>query len=139
MTTENLIEQDLIEKLRDLKYIHRDDIRDRASLEANFRTKFEELNRVQLSDAEFQRLLEQIVTPDVFGTARTLRAYNSFERDDGTPLNYSLVNIRDWCKNTFEVVNQLRMNTDNSHHRYDVMLLINGVVRNTFDHCDLPP
>ena len=54
-------------------------------------------------------------------------------------LNYSLVNIRDWCKNTFEVVNQLRMNTDNSHHRYDVMLLINGVVRNTFDHCDLPP
>jgi len=25
------------------------------------------------------------------------------------------------------VVNQLRINTDNSHHRYDVMLLINGV------------
>ena len=126
-TTENLIEQDLIEKLRDLKYVHRDDIRDRLSLEANFRTKFEELNRVRLSDAEFQRLLELIVTPDVYSSARTLRAYNSFERDDGTPLHYSLVNIKDWCKNTFEVVNQLRMNTDNSHHRYDVMLLINGV------------
>jgi type I restriction enzyme, R subunit len=27
----------------------------------------------------------------------------------------------------FEVVNQLRINTDNSHHRYDVILLINGV------------
>ena len=25
------------------------------------------------------------------------------------------------------MVNQLRINTDNSHHRYDVMLLINGV------------
>src|SRR5580692_4555918 len=99
-TTENLIEQDLIEKLRDLKYVHRDDIHDRLSLEANFRTKFEELNRVRLSDAEFQRLLELIVTPDVFGVARTLRAYNSFERDDGTPLHYSLVNIKDWCKNT---------------------------------------
>jgi len=37
------------------------------------------------------------------------------------------VNIRDWCKNTFEVVNQLRINTNNSHHRYDVLLLINGV------------
>lgn len=107
-TTENLIE-----KLRDLKYIHREDLRDRASLEENFRTKFEELNRVRLSDAEFQRLFKQIVTPDVFGAARTLLAYNSFERDDGTPLNYSLVNIKDWCKNTFEVVNQLRMNTDN--------------------------
>ncbi len=33
-----------------------------------------------------------------------------------------LVNIRDWCKNSFEVVNQLRINTDNTHHRYDVIL-----------------
>ena len=30
------------------------------------------------------------------------------------PLNYTLVNIRDWCKNTYEVVNQLRINTDTS-------------------------
>jgi len=52
---------------------------------------------------------------------------NSFERDDGTPLNYMLVNIRDWCKNDYEVVNQLRINTHSSHHRYDVILLINGV------------
>lgn len=29
--------------------------------------------------------------------------------------------------NPMEVVNQLRINTDNSHHRYNVMLLINGV------------
>jgi type I restriction enzyme M protein len=38
-----------------------------------------------------------------------------------------LVNIRDWCKNDFEVVHQLRINTDYGHHRYDVILLINGV------------
>ena len=56
-----------------------------------------------------------------------LREINAFTRDDGTPLNYTLVNIKDWCKNTFEVVNQIRINTDNSHHRYDVMLLINGI------------
>jgi hypothetical protein len=46
---------------------------------------------------------------------------------DGTPLNYTLVNIADWCKNTFEVISQLRINTDYSHHRYDVLLLVNGV------------
>jgi type I restriction enzyme R subunit len=126
-TTENLIERDLIAKLEDLKYTYRPDIRDRAALEKNFREKFEALNRVRLTDAEFQRLLEQITTPDVFAAAHTLRERNSFERDDGTPLNYTLVNIRDWCKNGFEVVNQLRINTDNSHHRYDVILLINGV------------
>jgi type I restriction enzyme, R subunit len=124
---ESQLEEALIEKLRGLKYEYRADIRDRVALEKNFRDKFEALNRVRLTDAEFQRLLEEIVTPDVFTAAHTLRNRSSFTRDDGTPLNYTLVNIADWCKNTFEVVNQLRINTDNSHHRYDVLLLINGV------------
>ncbi|HIK46369.1 MAG TPA: hypothetical protein IGR64_16035 [Leptolyngbyaceae cyanobacterium M65_K2018_010] len=121
------IEQTLLEKLGDLKYTYRPDIRDHAALEQNFRDKFEALNRVQLTDSEFSRLLESIVTPDVFANARHLRECNSFERDDGTPLFYTLVNITDWCKNDFEVVNQFRINTASSHHRYDVILLIRGV------------
>ena len=126
-TTESQIEKGFIEKLEQLKYTYRPDIRDRQSLDKNFREKFEALNRVHLTDTEFARLLEMIITPDVFAAARHLRERNSFERDDGTPLFYTLVNIKDWCKNTFEVINQLRINTDNSHHRYDVILLINGV------------
>lgn len=126
-TTENQIEQNLITKLTDLKYSYRPDIRDRDTLEKNFREKFEALNRVHLTDAEFSRLRDEIITSDVFTAARHLRERNSFEREDGTPLFYTLVNIKEWCKNTFEVVNQLRINTQNSHHRYDVLLLINGV------------
>ncbi|KFN43542.1 type I restriction endonuclease subunit R [Arenimonas oryziterrae] len=125
--SERNLEDELIEKLEGLKYVYRADICDRYSLEQNFREKFEALNRVSLTDSEFPRLLEEIVSPDVFTAARTLRERNSFTRDDGTPLNYTLVNLKDWCKNTFEVVNQLRINTDYSHHRYDVLLLINGV------------
>jgi len=121
------LEEAFVAKLESLKYEYRPDIRDRVSLESNFRAKFEALNRVNLTDAEFQRLLDEIVTPDVYMAARILRERNSFTRDDGTPLNYTLVNIKDWCKNSFEVANQLRINTDNSHHRYDVILLINGV------------
>ncbi|MFZ4387069.1 MAG: type I restriction endonuclease, partial [Chthoniobacterales bacterium] len=121
------IEVLFIEKLRSLKYEHREDIHDRATLEKNFREKFEALNRVSLTDAEFARLLDEIITPDVFTASKTLRSINSFTRDDGTPLNYSLVNLKDWCKNHFEVIHQLRINTDYSHHRYDVILLINGV------------
>lgn len=124
---ERQLEQELLDKLGALKYEHRTDIRGRAALEQNFREKFQALNRVSLTDAEFRRLLDEIVTPDVFAAARTLRERNAFTRDDGTPLNYTLVNIKDWCKNTFEVVSQLRINTDDSHHRYDVILLINGV------------
>ena len=127
ITPERHLEESLVTKLRDLKYECRRDIRDRAKLEANFREKFEALNRVSLTDGEFQRLLDEIVTPDIYEAARSLRNREAFVRDDGTPLNYTLVNIKDWCKNAFEVVNQLRINTDNSHHRYDVMLLINGI------------
>lgn len=127
ITPERNLEESLLTKLRDLKYEYRPDIRDRATLESNFREKFEALNRVTLTDGEFQRLLDEIVTPDVYQAALSLRNREAFIRDDGTPLNYTLVNIKDWCKNAFEVVNQLRINTDNSHHRYDLMLLINGV------------
>ena len=126
-TPESKLEEAFIAKLVDLKYEYRGDIRDRASLEANFRQKFEALNSVRLTDGEFERLLDEIVTTDVFTASRTLREINSFTRDDGTPLNYTLVNVKDWCKNTFEVIHQLRINTNNSHHRYDVMVLINGV------------
>lgn len=126
-TLERGLEESLVSKLQDLKYQYRPDIQDRTKLERNFREKFEALNGVRLTDSEFARLLDEIVTPDVFTAARTLRERSTFTRDDGTPLNYTLVNIKDWCKNSFEVVNQLRINTDNSHHRYDVILLINGV------------
>lgn len=121
------IERQLLEKLADLKYSDRPDIRDRDTLEANFRAKFEALNRVRLTDHEFARLLEQIVSPSVFANAQHLRERNTFERDDGSALQYTLVDLKDWCKNSFEVVNQLRINTRNSHHRYDVLLLINGL------------
>ena len=80
-----------------------------------------------MTDAEFRRLIDEIVSPDVFASSKRLRARETFIREDGTPLQYTLVNIKDWCKNDYEVVNQLRINTNNSHQRYDVILLINGL------------
>lgn len=127
MTTEKQIEDALIEKLKDLKYTYREDIRDRGSLEKNFREHFQRLNKVNLSDSEFARLMDGIITPDVFSASKHLRETNTFKRDDDTPLQYTLVNIKDWCKNEFEVIHQLRINTEHSFHRYDVILLINGV------------
>ncbi|WP_298357226.1 type I restriction endonuclease subunit R [Runella sp.] len=127
MSKENQIEENLIEQLKGLKYIHRPDIVDRKSLEQNFKTKFEALNRVRLSDNEFLRLREEIIEPDVFKASKLLRERQYFQREDGTPLHYTLVNNKDWCKNDYEVISQLRINTENSHQRYDIILLINGL------------
>ena len=104
MTKEFQIEEQLIQQLIELKYTHRPDIKDRKSLEQNFKEKFEALNRVRLSDSEFLRLREEITKPDVFAASKLLRERQYFQREDGTPLHYTLVNIKDWCKNNFEVI-----------------------------------
>ncbi len=127
MTKENQIEENLIKQLTELKFTYRPDIVDRKTLEQNFKNKFEMLNRVKLTENEFLRLREEIINPDVFAASKLLRERQYFQREDGTPLHYTLVNIKDWCKNDFEVINQLRINTENSHQRYDVILLINGL------------
>jgi len=141
MNKEHQIEDNLIKQLNELKYTYRPDIVDRKTLEQNFKTKFEALNRVHLSESEFLRLREEIINPDVFAASKMLRERNYFQREDGTPLHYTLVNIKDWCKNDYEVINQLRINTENSNHRYDVILLINGlpVVQIELKKIDISP
>lgn len=141
MSKENQIEENLIEQLKGLKYTHRPDIVDRKTLEQNFKTKFEALNRVRLSDNEFLRLREEIIQPDVYKASKLLRERQYFQREDGTPLHYTLVNNKDWCKNDFEVISQLRINTENSHQRYDIILLINGlpVVQIELKKLDISP
>jgi len=127
MIKENQIEESLIRQLTELKYTYRPDIVDRKTLEQNFKAKFEALNKVRLTENEPTRLREEIISPDVFTASKLLRERQYFQREDGTPLHYTLVNIKNWCKNEYEVINQLRINTESSYRRYDVILLINGL------------
>ncbi|EKJ86470.1 type I restriction enzyme R subunit [Leptospira meyeri] len=127
MVNELNIETNLVNKLEDLKYKYRKEIRNREDLERNFREHFEALNKVNLTDSEFARLRDEIVNADIYQSAKLIRSRNTFEREDGTPLHYTLVNLNDWCKNNFEVINQFRINTQKSFHRYDVILLLNGI------------
>ena len=127
MRNEKQIEHSFIEKLKELKYTYREDIKNKTALEENFKIRFQNLNQVKLSNAEFIRLKEDIITSDTYAAAKILRETNTLNRDDDTPLQYTLVNTVDWCKNEYEVINQLSMNTDNSYQRYDVIILINGI------------
>jgi type I restriction enzyme, R subunit len=53
-TAENQIKQELIDKLVDLKYAYRPDIRDEATLEQIFHDKFEALNVLSSRQQEFR-------------------------------------------------------------------------------------
>lgn len=141
MIKEFQIEDNFIKQLIELKYNYRPDIVDRKTLDQNFKAKFETLNRVSLTESEFLRLREEIIKTDVFAASKLLRERQYFQREDGTPLHYTLVNIKDWCKNDYEVIHQLRINTENSHQRYDVILLINGlpVVQIELKKLDISP
>ena len=57
MIHETQIEESLIAKLSDLKYSYRSDIRDRDSLEKNFREKFP----IALHIGKHQRLVQERV------------------------------------------------------------------------------
>ena len=124
---ESQIEQHFIRHLEGLGYKYCKDIKDQTSLEANFRNKFEALNNVRLTDGEFERLMGNIVSSDVYKASKTLRDKVEVVHDDGTTRFYPLVNLQNWCKNDYEVINQLRINTHSSYHRYDVIILINGL------------
>lgn len=104
---EGTIEYGFDGKLQGPKYTHRSDISNRATLDQNFREKFNALNRVKLTDKEFARPLKEIVSNDVFTASKILRRIKSFTRDGGTPLNSSFVKLKDRCKNHIEVVKHL--------------------------------
>ena len=124
---ERNIEDMFLKSLRGLGYTYRDDIGNLADIEANFCQKFSALNCVNLTNEEHEQLLDTIISDDTFKCANMLRKTHSFERADGTDFEYTLVNTKDWCKNTFEVIRQPRVNTKYSYHQYDVVILMNGI------------
>ena len=64
--TEKDIENNLINKLQKLGYTYRPDIKTYEKLTQNFREKFQNLNNIQLTDKEFSRFLNTIITPNIF-------------------------------------------------------------------------
>ena len=76
--SEAQLEQQFLQKLQELNYTYRPDIRNLDALEKNFREKFERLNYVSLDDDEFRRLLQENITADVFAASKHLREKQTF-------------------------------------------------------------
>lgn len=123
--SEQALENELIGQLQTLGF-DRVQIADEDALIANLKTQLEKHNRVSLSDAEFNQVLIRLSRGNVFEKARTLREKIDYQRDDGTVGYLELINQEQWCKNQYQVTNQVTMR-DKYQTRYDVTLLINGL------------
>ncbi len=124
--SEAQLEEKLVKRLVGLGY-KRVTIKDSDDLLANFRTQLETHNDCPpLSDREFERVLVQLDKGSVFDRAKMLRDRILIKRDDGTDLRLRLLNTEEWCKNTFQVTNQVTQE-GSYKNRYDVTILINGL------------
>lgn len=124
------LEEDVVKQLQDLGY-ERVSLRNETQLKENFRRILNERNADKLegtpiSDSEFKRIMIDISDKSVFESAQILRDKYVLERDDETKVYLSLMNIKKWCQNTFQVTNQVSVN-DTHKSRYDVTVLINGL------------
>ncbi|PTH22177.1 type I restriction endonuclease subunit R [Staphylococcus arlettae] len=124
------LEENVVKQLEDLGY-ERVSLRNEAQLKENFRNILNERNADKLegtpiSDSEFKRIMIDISDKSVFESAQILRDKYVLERDDETKVYLSLMNIKKWCQNTFQVTNQVSVN-DTHKSRYDVTVLINGL------------
>lgn len=127
MTTqpEQILENNLISQLEKLGYAYVT-IRNEQDLVANLKAQLEKHNKCALSDKEFTQVLNFINKGNVFERSRILRDRVPYINDKGEALTVELINQIHWCKNEFQVTNQITM--EGSHkNRYDVTILINGL------------
>ena len=128
--SENSLENELIEQLSTTRY-EKVSIKNNTQLLNNFRNILNErhadkLNGKPLTDKEFQRLLTIVNGKGILESARILRDKLTLKRDDESEVYLSFLDTVNWCKNKFQITNQINVR-DTYKARYDVTILINGL------------
>ena len=122
--SEAVLENNLIKRLSNSGY-ERIKIRNEEELIANFKIQLEKLNKCQLTDEEFNKILLFLDQGSIFDRAKKLRDHFFIERKNN-PFYIKFLNQKDWCKNIFQISNQITMEGKHKN-RYDVTLLVNGL------------
>ena len=99
-------------------------IKKEDDLKKNLKTQLEKFNKINLEDDEFNRILIHLEGGTVFDKAKKLRDMYELRRNDGTIFYIKFLN-KNWCKNCFQVTNQIALE-GKYKNRYDVTILING-------------
>lgn len=122
--SEAVLEENLINKLSNEGY-ERIAIKDEDQLNQNFKTQIEKFNHCELSDEEFRKLLIYLNEGSIYDKAKKLRDRYYVDRDNDS-FYISFLNQKDWCRNSFQISNQITMR-GKYENRYDVTILINGL------------
>ncbi|EDP6926858.1 type I restriction endonuclease subunit R [Campylobacter upsaliensis] len=129
--SEAQLEKELIATLQAQGYGYAP-ISDEKSLESNLRTKLEELNSTTLSDTEWRRFFAQVLSrANASIVEKSVLIQEDYiqplERDNGSIINFKLIDKADIHKNSLQVINQYEATTPTRSHRYDVTILVNGL------------
>ena len=129
--SEAQLERELIATLQAQGYEYAK-ITDEKSLESNLRTKLEELNSTTLSDTEWRRFFSQVLSrANASIVEKSVLIQEDYiqplERDNGSIINFKLIDKADIHKNSLQVINQYEATTPTRSHRYDVSILVNGL------------
>lgn len=127
MTTqsEQELENNLIAQLQTIGW-EKVRIDDEAALLANLKKQLEIHNKCTLADAEFKQVLNKLAKGNIFDKAKILRGKVDYIKDNGEVGYIELINQIQWCKNQYQVTNQVTMKGKYTN-RYDVTLLVNGL------------
>ena len=129
------LEATFIEQLREQAYDYLP-ITTEAALVANVRAQLEALNKIEFTDAEWQRFFAECVSSANDGivekTARIQEDHiQVLKRDDGTVKNVYLIDKQHIHNNRLQVINQYEVTGGSGQapraNRYDVTVLVNGL------------
>ncbi|MCX6720453.1 MAG: type I restriction endonuclease subunit R [Candidatus Staskawiczbacteria bacterium] len=123
--SEKELEKTLIEQLQRLGFLLVV-LEDSGAMVANLQRQLEKFNQTKFSDAEFVKILNHLNKGDRFQKAKTLRDRLALTRDDESTFYVRFFNIDQWCKNEYQVAQQITQ-MGKYENRYDVTLFVNGL------------
>lgn len=123
--SERELEESLLKQLEWDGY-ERVTISNEEQLHLNLKSQLEKHNKREYSPREFERLLAKISGKGVFESAKTLRNKQVIKDDKDRDIYIELFNSREWCKNEFQITNQITVQ-GKYENRYDVTILVNGL------------
>jgi len=122
---EQILENQLLQQLQGLGY-EKVSIKNEQELLINLKKQLEKHDKIQLTEKEFQQILNQLNKGNIFDRAHTLRDRILYKNEEGEARTLELLNLVHWCQNEYQVTHQISMKKDYLN-RYDVTLLINGL------------